>query len=201
MYPLPETATCKHTTSNFKENLSKLINDYEVKTKYDENLEYDGNHFFLTRPLLMSLSSPLIWGTILKLVSQCFSISLPFFLSTFIKLIKTSGEFDYLRAVEICFLVLFLSIISGICQEHSNKYVSTIKSTGGQILRTLFIEKILCSNEAFLEMNDSSFVTKILLFEINPVVRFIGSIPSLIVAPLSIMFSFFMLYYNLDVGA
>jgi hypothetical protein len=131
MYPLPAAATCKNTTAMFKENLQKLINEYEVKAKNSENLEYDGNHFYLTKPLIMSLKYPMIWGTILKLISQCISITLPFFIAVFIKLIKSEGTFDYLKAIRTCLMVLVLSIFAGICQEHSNKYVSKIKSTGG----------------------------------------------------------------------
>lgn len=68
------------------------------------------------------------------------------------------------------------------------------------MVRILFAEKILCINESFKEINDNSFVTKILLFEISPILKFLGSIPNLIVSPISIIFSLVMLYISLDVG-
>lgn len=165
-----------------------------------KGIDYDKSIFFLTTPIMMCFKEQYFWATFWKLITQSINIILPFFIKGFVKLIKSSNPFDYFYGFRTCFLVLILSICSGIFAEQSSKNVAFIRATSGQMVRILFAEKILCINESFKEINDNSFVTKILLFEISPVLRFLGAIPNLIVSPISIIFSLVMLYISLNVG-
>ena len=185
-------------------NLSKIQAKFQEKMKKSTDPDRKAEGFYLARPLIMTMMNPLLRSSYLLLVHQVISILLPFQIQEYLILINNHKDadtsFDIYIALRTCVLVLILSIVGGMAREHGARQRVFITAGVGQTLRTLSAEKLLSLNQAFIEVTDNSFISKILLFEIPPVQRFISTLPNLFVTPVSIGFSLIMIYLNLNIG-
>jgi ABC-type bacteriocin/lantibiotic exporter with double-glycine peptidase domain len=83
---------------------------------------------------------------------------------------------------------------------HFSRAVGTAKTSSTMILRGLFFQKLLRANYRFTFLADASLVSKIFFCDIDAIACFIGSIPNLIAAPISIVTYIVMIGYNLEIG-
>lgn len=201
-YSLPPGVQSKNISAAFKKQLVKIIKQKEELLFLQKEMFEDDSHFYIIKPILMTLWRPLMLGTACKIAEQSIAATLPFLMPAYLKMIKGS-EFDLEKlfaTARITVAVFILTVLRGLIKEHSSAYVSQVSAASGQILRTLFFEKLIESNYIFLDHVDSSFISKILLFEINPVVRFISSIPNLVASPITIILSIGMITIQLNTG-
>lgn len=66
-------------------------------------------------------------------------------------------------------------------------------------MRTLFFRKIERTNYSFLKVTDNSFVNKMVLYELEHIVNFVGEIPKLVISPIQLALALFYIYRELKV--
>jgi hypothetical protein len=130
MNPVPPPVKTINAIASFKVILEKEIQAYQ-KRMIKEGVDYDKSIFFLTIPIIKRFKEEFAWAIIWKLISQCINIILPFFITGFVKAIKSPNEFDYYYGFRTCFSVLGLSLLSGIINEQSNKNTAIVRAVSG----------------------------------------------------------------------
>lgn len=133
---------------------------------------------------------------ILKAIENVIILGLSFLLRTFVPEVKKDAEKRDNYLIFICPVIAgILAFIRYTLKEHSAKFVNQSGSMSGQTLRTLLFHKIVNSNLSFLRNADESIVTKIVLFDLDIVLGYIGKLPDLFSFPIIFSLSVAMMVY------
>ena len=74
-------------------------------------------------------------------------------------------------------------------RQHSEKLISEVKASTGQALRSLLYEKLVNSDYGFLKAMNGSLLSRIIFFELEHILQFLGAAPSLFSGPLILFFA------------
>ena len=104
-------------------------------------------------------------------------------------------KYDTLILFVFPLIALVLSILRYSFKEHSAKFVCQSGSKTGQTLRTLLFQKLRSSNLSFLKNADSSIIAKMILFDFNIILGYVGKLPDLISFPVILVLSISAMIY------
>ena len=161
----------------------KIINEKRIDTKIMMNA-------------IFKIIYPNLWKAIVySIISNVLKIALPFTMKTFLDLITENQPIGKLILWVI--LATVLAFFDGLVTEHSIFETCGCKARTGQILRTVFFRKIERANYSFLKVTDNSFINKMVLFELEHIVQFVGELPKLFTSPITLILALFYIYQEL----
>ena len=135
----------------------------------------------------------------MKALENIIVLTLSFFPTFFIsELRKDEEERDYRKLMGMTFGVGILTLVKHLLHEHSAKFVNLSSSATEQTVRNLIFQKLVTANVTFLKTADESLATKLVIFNLSLVSKFIGHLPDLFSFPL--IFTFSMIFFALYMG-
>lgn len=165
------------------ESQHKVINEKRLDTK------------IMMKTIFKIIFSNLWKSVIYSIISTILKISLPFIMKIFLDKIENDEPIKELIIWVI--LATFVSFMDGVITEHSIFNTCGCKARTGQILRAVFFRKIERTNYSFLKITDNSFINKMVLYELEHIVQFVGEIPKLITSPITLVLALFYIYQEL----
>lgn len=172
-------------------HLLNLYKKFEDKRKQI----YSNYEYFLkiSLPLLYVIRWNLLICTTLKLLAVIISYLIPFFARSFVKNMISKKEFSF-ESLGSMFGVVVALLLIGVLHENGSLYKGKCKASSAQIIRGIFYNKLKNSNYLFLRSVNHAFITNFLNFDIDNILWFIGHIPILLMAPISIFLNFYIVY-------
>jgi ABC-type transport system involved in cytochrome bd biosynthesis fused ATPase/permease subunit len=139
------------------------------------------------------------WAIIFKFMEQSSVVAFPLILKAYLRQLTTDpGNFN--RAIFFSGMATILNFSRTMLSQHSSKRVGACKTLTGQILRTLFFQKLNRANYVFSFIADTSLIAKMNFFDIDAFINFIGVVPNLFAAPFALTFAIVFIAISLDIG-
>lgn len=133
---------------------------------------------------------------VLKSVENIVIIILTMILKTFVPEIKKPEDEQNMLVIVLCpALAAILGFIRYILKEHSAKFVCQSGSMAGQTLRAMLFHKLRNANLSFLRNADESIITKIVLFDFDIILGYVGKLPDLFSFPIIFILSNAIMVY------
>jgi ABC-type multidrug transport system fused ATPase/permease subunit len=90
-----------------------------------------------------------------------------------------------------------LNFGQGLFLEKATFNICGCKAMTGQILRSSFYRKITKANYSFIKVTDASFINKMLHYEFEHIINYIGELPKLLTSPILLILSLFYIFVEL----
>jgi ABC-type multidrug transport system fused ATPase/permease subunit len=183
-----------------EDRMLNVLKDYK-KVKSDK----EKGSIFLSEgklPLIWNLillaKSDIIWACIFRVLKQAINVSIPFIMLDYLTKIRGNKDLEIGYALGICISVGLLTMIKELVGQQAFRYTSFSRKKMINMLRVLFYEKLVTSNYEFLSKVNSGFTSKMVLFDIDPIVEFVCVFPPLAAAPVTTFYGFFMIWSSLN---
>ena len=124
-------------------------------------------------------------------------IAIPYILKEFLREIKKDTK-DNIKLVILASGATLLTFIEGVLKEHAIANTCGCKAMTGQIIRCVFLRKLTVCSHSFLKVANESFINKMILYELDHMLSFIGELPKLWATPINLVLSFYFIYITLD---
>ena len=134
---------------------------------------------------------------ILTVMLRIYSPAIKKYSTTF----RGTAIIDKLKSLETIYLFFFplfaliLAFLRYTFKEHSAKFVCQSGSKTGQTLRALLFQKLRSANFSFLKNADSIIIEKMILFDFNIILGYVGKLPDLISFPVILILSISAMVY------
>lgn len=172
-----------------KEESSKKVSKEELKRKI--KVEYN-----ILKTIFILVKKDLIIACTTTFIYDCGIYLIPYLTKLLISKFKNVQKFNFTIFIYMISL-LILTPFLGLLKQNSMHYTKKTKAASGQILRSIFYNKLKNSDYIFLEKVTPSFVSNILNMEIDKICDFIGMIPKIISTPFSLIISYYFMYISI----
>jgi ABC-type multidrug transport system fused ATPase/permease subunit len=170
----------------------------DIKTKKEKTPKYRITGFPLLRNLIYQIKEDLIWGAIFRILRQSISIIIPLFMKSFLDLVKKGKKVELEYSIYICLMVGALTLVRELIGQQASRYTSYGRKRVTMSIRYNLYQKLINANVEFLSKINPGFLSKSVLFDIDPIVEFICCLPALAAAPVTTIFAFIMIWLQFD---
>jgi ABC-type transport system involved in cytochrome bd biosynthesis fused ATPase/permease subunit len=143
----------------------------------------------------------IILAIILRIFSDIMMVSVPFLIRRYAKLLRewVNGlvEFSYMNVLNLLFVIIAV-LLQDFAREHSGKKINIGGTKIGQSLRSILFEKLIDADYDFLNRADPSYLSRIILFEIDNLLEFVSALPALLSTPFAISISATLIIIELE---
>lgn len=139
------------------------------------------------------------WAVIFKFMEQSSVVAFPMILKAYLRMLATEPD-NFGRTLFFAISATILNFSRTMLSQHSAKRVGACKTLTGQILRSLFFQKLNRANYVFSFIADTSLIAKMNFFDIDAFINFIGVVPTLFAAPSALIFAIGFIAVSLDIG-
>ena len=163
------------------------------KAKQKEiRLEQKDTDLHLLQAVWNSMMPDFKWCCIYRCLEQTSSVIFPIMFKAYMRLL-TSPSQDLQKAITYITLVSVVNFARNMASQHSFRLQGASKTSTGQILRMLFLQKIRRGNYTFNYHADAALLAKMIFFDIQGLHDLVGNLPFIFSAPISLLFNLFLI--------
>jgi ABC-type multidrug transport system fused ATPase/permease subunit len=126
------------------------------------------------------------WAILFRVLRQTTNILIPYVMSEYLKKIKDFKQVTVLNSILICLLAAVMAFWRDLWAQLSIRWTSQTKARCLEMLRDNMFLKLLDSNIEFLTQAETAFLSKLLLYETQPIETFISGFIAMFAAPITI---------------
>jgi len=169
----------------------KLKGTEEEKKRVLDEMSRDPNRQInLSWVYFRTVKWDFMWAVIFRLLKQFTGIMIPYVMSQFMKEMQSMEQMDLVYAVLFCLLASFMTFWKEAWGQLCLRWTSLFRGRLLDEIEYNFYMKMIDTNADFLSKVDSSFVQKMMMFEVKPIANYLTALVSMISAPISITFAF-----------
>ena len=124
-------------------------------------------------------------------------IAIPFILKEFLGEIEKDDKNNQ-RLLIYALSVTLLTFCAGVLTQHAIANTCGCKAMTGQIIRSVFTRKLCVSSNSFLKITNESLINKMILYELDHILSYIGELPKLWAVPINLVLNFYFIYIALN---
>ena len=178
------------------ESLDKPLR--EDKALLDELAQNVHRPVQLMQIIRRSIKTDFLWSVFFSVLSQIANILLPYIMKEYLKDIRSFKNVSVFESVGWCFVAAAMTFLRNIWAQLSARWNSPARIRTLEMLRDNIYVHLADSNVDFLSAATTSFLSKLLLYETDPIENFVAAMINLFAAPVPIVFAATMIYLEFE---
>ena len=170
-----------------KEKLPKSQNDDDYIDELSNSTDRKVSLFSIVR---RGIKKEFYWAVFFKILMRLAFISLPYVLKEYLKDVKSFKRISILESVGWCLLAGMLTFWGYVWGQLSSKWSGATKIRVTEMVRDSIYIHITDSNIDFLSEANSSFISKLMLYELKPLENFVDAMIELCSSPIPLLGAF-----------
>ena len=202
--PLAKDFQPSYHLNNFNEKWKEITKEGLPKSQREDNqlIEELSNKtnrkVNLLRIISRSVKKDFYWAVFFKILMRIATISLPYVMKEYLKDIKSFKDVPLLESIGWCLLAGLLTFWGQVWGQLSLRWSSPTRIRAIEMLRDSMYIHIMDSNIDFLSQADSSFLSKLMLYESAPIESFVDAVIDLTASPIPIVFAFVVIILEFE---
>ena len=150
----------------------------------------------MMRTIFVLIRPKYIRAIIYHILATVTRIAVSFILRQFLDEIEKEDKNNN-RLVLHAVSATLLTFLAGVLKQHAIANTCGCKAQTGQVIRGIFTRKLSASCHTFLNIADESLINKMILYEIDHILSYIGELPRLWAIPINLILNFYFIYITL----
>ena len=177
--------------------LTQSMISYNPLSKLRVVKEQRMNQDLMMKAVFRIIRPKYIRAIVYSILGTIVSICIPYTMRSFLKEIA-KDEKDNIFLFILAGVVSILTLVHGVLMEHALANTAGCKAMTGQIIRGVFFRKVTVCNYSFLKVTNESFINKMILYDLDHILNFIGELPKLWASPINLVLSFYFIFLTLS---
>ena len=162
----------------------------------DETFEQTPDLDITMKAIFEVIRPKYVRAIIYHILATVVRIGIPFILQEFLREVENETD-DNQRLFLYGFSATFLTFLSGILKQHALANTCGCKAMTGQLIRCIFMRKLSVCSHSFLIASNESLINKMILYELDHILSYIGELPKLWAVPINLILNFYFIYITL----